>query len=77
MESIEVTAHFDLTGQPTPLEFTWQGRHYQVESTGRRWQAPDGQHILVMTPGGRMFELVFTPEGRWLLGQSGPGRMAA
>ncbi len=78
MEPIEVTVHFDQDGKITPLRFTWKGRDYPVESTGRRWQAADGQHILVMVPGGRIFELLFVPiAGCWYLGRLEPDRMVA
>jgi hypothetical protein len=78
MDPIEVTVRFDPQGQITPLRFTWKDRSYLVESTGRRWTGADGQHILVMTGGGAMFELLFSPgEGRWYLGQAAPARTAA
>jgi hypothetical protein len=78
MEPIEVTARFDLQGQITPLRFTWKGRSYLVESTGRRWNGADGQHILMMANSGEMFELLFAPgEGRWYLAQAGLARTAA
>ena len=59
METIEVTAHFDPQGRITPLTFVWQGRSYRVEGTGRRWEAKDGIHILVMVTGNRAFHLIF------------------
>jgi hypothetical protein len=78
MEPVEVTAHFDPQGKIIPLRFIWKGRSYLVESTGRRWNGVDGQHILTMTGGGEMFELVFSPgEVRWYLGQAAPTRTAA
>ena len=78
MEPIEVTARFDEHGKATPLRFTWKGSVYQVESTGRRWADSNGQHILVMVPGGRIFELSFVnAEGRWYLGRVEPDRMVA
>lgn len=78
MEPIEVTARFDPQGQITPLRFTRKGHSYLVESTGRRWMGADGQHILVMTSSGDMFELLFAPgEGRWYLEQVGLARTAA
>jgi hypothetical protein len=76
MELIQVTAHFDLDGNITPINFTWQGCQYNLDSIGRRWQDEKGTHILVMIPGGRVFELLFVPaEGSWYLGRSGAGRM--
>src|SRR5512136_2149649 len=59
MDPIEITVRFDPQGQVTPLRFTWKGRRFLVESTGRQWTGADGQHILVMTGSGAMFELVF------------------
>lgn len=78
MEPVEVTAQFDTQGKFTPLRFTWQGRSYPVESTGRSWEDSDGQHILVMVASGKIFELLFAPaEGRWYLGRLESGRMMA
>ncbi len=75
MEPIEVTAHFDEYGAITPLQFTWKGGTYRVESTGRRWQDQAGQHILVEVAGGQIYELTFmSGEGRWYIGQAGPRR---
>ena len=78
MQPIEVTAHFAADGKATPLRFTWKGSVYVIESTGRRWQAEDGQHILVMATGGRMFELLFVcGTGRWYLARAETGRLVA
>lgn len=78
MEAIEVTARFDTSGRVIPLSFTWQGSTYLVDSTGRRWQNQNGQHILVMVPSGRVFELIYVPSrNRWYLGRSGEGRFVA
>ena len=66
METIEVTARFDTQGHITPLNFTWQGRAYRIEATGRRWEAKDGLHILVMALGNRAFHIVFNSQtGIW------------
>ena len=68
METIEVTAHFDLQGRVTPISFVWQGRSYRVEGTGRRWKAKDGVHILAMVSGNRAYHLIFDGESRiWKL----------
>jgi hypothetical protein len=76
-DPIAVTVHFDEQGGLTPLRFTWQGREYQVESTGRRWYTAIGQHILVMAGAGRLFELIFLADaGRWLLARKGAERVA-
>jgi hypothetical protein len=73
MEAVEVTARYDKEGKVTPLRFTWQGREYMVEGTGRRWQAQDGLHLLVMAAGERVFELLFVPQnGRWFIKLRGP-----
>jgi hypothetical protein len=73
MEKIEVVARFDSQGNVIPQQFTRQGSTYPVESIGRRWVTDTGQHqhILVMIPDGKVFELVFAPlEGRWYFNQS-------
>ena len=68
METIEVTARFDPQGHIIPLNFVWQGRSYRVEGTGRRWEAKDGLHMLVMVPGNRAFHLIFNCQtGIWKL----------
>ncbi|MGD2157444.1 MAG: hypothetical protein PVG32_11275 [Anaerolineales bacterium] len=66
MELIEATVRFNSDGEITPLSFVWRGRSYTVVSTGRRWQAKDGVHILVMGPGDKVYHLLFSPEEmRW------------
>lgn len=76
MQPVEVTARFAPDGKITPLRFRWRGGQYPIASTGRSWQAEDGQHILVMTTDGQMFELLFTPQAAcWYLLQVGPQRM--
>lgn len=72
METIDVLVHFDSDGRATPVRFNWRGAEYLVDSTGRRWEDQDGQHILVMIPGGRAFELLFAPaESLWYLSPIG------
>ncbi len=73
MEPIEVTARFDRDGGITPLDFTWQGRKYPVTDVGRRWTDEEGEHILVMAGGERVYELVFA-SGRWSLDPLGRER---
>jgi nicotinamide-nucleotide amidase len=76
MDAIEVTVRFDALGKATPLQFSWRGLEYKVDSTGRRWEDEQGQHILVMIPGGRVFEMLFSPaEQRWYLKRTGERRM--
>lgn len=78
MQAIEVTAHFDEFGKIMPLDFTWKGSLYLVESVGRHWSAEDGKHILVMVPGGRIFELLFAcKEACWYLGRVEISRLVA
>ena len=77
VQPVEVTARFAPDGKVTPLQFRWRGSLYTVESTGRRWQADDGCHILVLAGGGQMFELVFTAaDNRWYLAQARSAPMA-
>lgn len=69
--TIEVMARFDARGNVLPMQFTWQGSSYAVESIGRRWVNGDGEHILTLTPSGKTFELVYVrAEERWYLARS-------
>lgn len=78
METVEVLARFDTQGKVTPMNFTWNGHTYPIESTGRCWQDVRGKHILVMVPGERVFELLFNvQEGLWFLLKVGEGRTMA
>ncbi len=66
MDAIEVTVRFDTQGKIFPLNFIWKRRTYRVDAIGRQWEARDGQHILVMTPGNRAHHLLFLAEkGIW------------
>jgi len=68
MEPVEVTARFDLDGKIIPLTFSWREKNYKVASVGRSWEDEAGRHILVMTPGDRIYQLVFIPaESLWYL----------
>ena len=78
MEIIDVTAEFDSQGKIIPLKFTWKGTSFPVDSIGRRWEDDRGQHVLVMIPGGRAFELLYTHSERaWFLIPIGPGPLMA
>jgi hypothetical protein len=78
MQAIEVTARFDADGEIHPLRLRWQGRAYQVQAAGRRWQAEDGLHLLVIASSGQAFELLFDPlQGRWYLAQMPSDRRMA
>ncbi len=69
MEPVEVQARWDPQGNADPSRFTWQGREWRVESTGRRWKDETGEHVLCMTTGGQVFELIYHPlQERWFLG---------
>ncbi len=78
MERIDVTVRFKSSGQIEPLSFTLEERVYPVESTGRSWKDDQSFHILVMVPGNRVCELVFSPSDLgWYLQQIGPARIMA
>jgi nicotinamide-nucleotide amidase len=74
MEAVEVNFRYDVQGRPIPVNFTWQGQVYPVESTGRRWKDDAGEHILVMVPGEKVYELLHAEdEMRWYLQPIGSG----
>jgi hypothetical protein len=65
-EASEVEARFAADGTMTVLSFTWRGHKQPVVSQGRQWQADDGLHFLLMTPGEQIVELVFArASGLW------------
>lgn len=77
-KKIEVTAVFYPNGEIHPLQFTWQGRVFRVQATGRHWHEEDRQHFLVMAEGEHMFELVFSaPDSCWYMGRQPPDQWAA
>jgi len=59
MDKIEVTAHFDIHGNISPLNFVWNRSTFRIEDTGRRWEAKGGKHMLVMTADNRVFHLMY------------------
>ena len=64
----EVEARFADDGRITVRRFAWRRRAYVVVSHGRQWVAQDGQHLLVMTAGERVFEIVYDEAtGQWRL----------
>jgi hypothetical protein len=67
MQPIEVRVRMEPDGAFTPVYFVWERRTYQVAEISGRWQAEDGQHILVIIPEYRgAFELLYKPEeGHW------------
>jgi hypothetical protein len=78
MERIDVTVRFESSGRIEPLSFTYDGRAYPIESTGRSWNDEQGFHVLVMVPGDHVRELVFMPSDlSWYLLQVGSTRAMA
>jgi hypothetical protein len=63
----EVIARWTSDGRIVPQGFTWQGRVYQVDSVGRSWQDEQGDHMLVMVPGGQVFQLSYQAGHGWKL----------
>jgi len=71
-EPAEVEARFATDGQIRVIRFSWRGSKLQVTSPGRSWGADDGLHYLVMTPGDRIFELLYEPvKGLWSVVRTG------
>ncbi|MDD5468725.1 MAG: CinA family protein [Anaerolineales bacterium] len=65
---IQVRARFRPDGLVIPESFSWRGRDIPVESVGRRWQDEARQRMLVMAPGGRVYELVHDQaQGEWFI----------
>jgi PncC family amidohydrolase len=64
LDETEVTTRYDDQGRPVPSTFNWKGQALRVDSLGRRWEDEEGQHILALVPGGRVFELLLGPDGR-------------
>jgi hypothetical protein len=74
----QVEARFAADGGITLRRFAWQRRQYVVTSQGRQWDAADGRHLLVMTAGERVFELVYEEEaGLWRVARAPEERRAA
>ena len=78
MELIDVTGKLDPQGKLLSIRFTWKGTSFLVDSIGRQWEDDRGQHILVMIPGGRTFELVYASRDQlWFLIPIGSGPIMA
>jgi hypothetical protein len=77
-EPTVVETRVEADGASHPQAFSWQGRRWQVESLGRRWQEGGEDHYLVMAAGGQVFELTRSPNlGTWRLRpRSARGTMA-
>jgi hypothetical protein len=78
-EPISVEAGVDGRGQVQPKAFVWDGQRHEVEDIGRRWLEGDWVHVLVMTAGGRTWELAYShAEAAWRLFRApGPDRPAS
>ncbi len=73
MQPAEVTARWLEDGSVVPTNFQVKYQAYVIESVGRSWLDEIGLHILVMVPGGRVYELVFQPGSlRWSVESKSP-----
>ncbi len=72
---VEVRARTSAQGQALPVSLALDEITYRVESIGRHWQDVEGEHILVMIKGGKVFELVYASAGKvWLAREVGKDR---
>jgi PncC family amidohydrolase len=77
IKAVEVVAKVDSKGRMIPKRFKWNKHDFYVDSIGRRWVDKAGEHILVMVqPHDRVYELLFTPEGGWLMAKTPQNRLA-
>lgn len=65
MDLIEVRSRIDRQGEIVPVDCVFRGKKYQVMGIGRRWQAEDGEHLMVMFPRDRAVELLHSTDGSW------------
>jgi PncC family amidohydrolase len=69
---VDVQVRSIAQGQVVPVSLGLDGISYRVESIGRRWQDAEGEHILVMIKGGKVFELVHASPGTvWTARETG------
>jgi len=67
-DAVEAEARLERDGRLIPQWFNRNGTTYMVASYGRRWDAEDGQHMLVMDHKAQVYELVFSPADQsWYL----------
>lgn len=72
---VDVQTRTSAQGQALPVSLALDEITYRVESIGRRWQDAEGEHILVMIKGGKVFELVYASAGKiWLACEVGKDR---
>lgn len=77
-QATEVEAHFAPDRRITVVSLAWQGRRHVVTDHGRQWEAADGRHVLVMTAGARVFELLHDrAAGTWALVKAPTGPSTA
>lgn len=62
---VEVRTKQNADGEEYPVSCTLDGQTYQLFGVGRRWQAEDGEHLLVMFPRDRVVELLHCDDGTW------------
>jgi hypothetical protein len=60
IQQIEVITRTGQAGETFPVSFSWQGNTYTVQDIGRRWTDLQGEHILVLTPQKRTYELIYS-----------------
>ncbi|MDX1415443.1 MAG: hypothetical protein R3293_14700 [Candidatus Promineifilaceae bacterium] len=58
---IGVDCRFEQNGQVQVRRMA-VGDSWLVVEPGRQWIDEDGRHVLIMVPGGRVFEIVLSPE---------------
>ena len=76
-QKIEVGVHKEINGKWQPERFLWQDRIYTILEVGRRWQAEDGEHILVTVLGGQVYELLLANDQiSWYIKPPASARMA-
>lgn len=65
---IEVASRQDAAGKWIPLHFRWRDVIYEIKNIGRRWQDERGEHMLVMTYGDEVYELLHQLDGNsWFI----------
>jgi hypothetical protein len=48
MVPVEVVVKYDRAGRITPLHLKYKEQDISIQDIGRRWEADDGKHLLVM-----------------------------
>ncbi|MBN1313931.1 MAG: hypothetical protein JXA42_00615 [Anaerolineales bacterium] len=55
----------DETGIRRIYHFSWMGKKIPVTALGRTWTDQAGKHVMVNTPGPRIFELLLKADQTW------------